>query len=43
MSVKHRLAQIAAIAIAGAAVLCTLPLLPIVWLWSVIVQGDNEP
>ncbi len=42
MSIKHRLAQIAAIAIAGAAVLCTLPLLPFVWLWAVIVQGDEE-
>ncbi len=42
MSLKHRLASIVAVGIALLAVLCTLPLLPFVWLWAVLVQGDEE-
>ena len=41
MSTKHRLAQFAAIAIACAAVLCTLPLLPLAWLWVVVVNREE--
>ncbi len=42
MSLKHRLAQCVAVVIALAAVLVTLPCLPFIWLWAVIVQGDEE-
>lgn len=41
MSLKHRLASFLAILLALIAVGCTLPLLPLVWLWAVIVQGEE--
>ncbi len=39
---KHLLASIVAVGIAAVAVLLTLPCLPFVWLWAVLVQGDDQ-
>lgn len=37
---KNKLIQLTSITIGAVAVLCTLPLLPLVWLW-VVVKGEE--